>query len=460
MSLRTSALSAHVELHALADPSRTLARMPGHFAVHQRDGRGGHLLARDLLGVHKLFFARRGDDIESASLLVDLLRAGHAIEDVYSVPAGHWVRIEPLTGRFESVAYEPLEFGAPANEFASNGAAPAVRLAACVAQVRDGLARVFALLRERCAGRPLHVTLSGGVDSTTIALLAAEHGLAPIAVTFAIDDGRVGAPGTDLASARRVAREFGLRHVEMVCPPNDVLDLLDTALVHGQDHRDFNVHCALVNAAIGKGLAELYPSGPSPVVVSGDTLNELFADYTSVVFRGHEYFGLPHVERGRLRRFLVGGLDAGDREAGVLAHFGVEGVQPYALCARALAALPADYIGRAQGKADLVRELIGVRAPSHVLERPKVRAQVAAEGEPSGTFALLLERGITRAHLSERFGQLLGIDGGSVANLVRTGRYRFATRMPEPGRLGASNGSASVGVDTRVQATSPHTARV
>src|SRR6185295_3858373 len=134
----------------------------------------------------------------------------------------------------------------------------------------------------------------------------------------------------------------------------------------------------------------------------GDTMNELLADYAPVKFNGREYFGLPSLDRSLLRRFLVGGLDSGDREVGIFARFGVESVQPFAMCAREYASLPPDLACDEGAKSRLVQAVMHERIPEYVLARPKVRAQVAVEGEPGGTFALMVGRGLDQSHLKDR----------------------------------------------------------
>jgi hypothetical protein len=159
-------------------------------------------------------------------------------------------------------------------------------------------------------------------------------------------------------------------------------------------------------------------------------MNELMADYAPVHFLGREYYTLPMIERGLSRRFLLGGLDSSDREVGIFARFGVEAVQPYALCAQEYAALPADLACQAGSKARLVQALMGKRIPEYVLERPKVRSQIAVAGKPGGTFALLLKRGIDQERLKVRFARCLGIESQALTNLTRAGHYRFSTSLP------------------------------
>lgn len=408
------------------DPGPLIDAHVGHFALHKRFDDGSHLLVRDLLGVHKLFFAQGDGALESSNFLVDLLRAGHAFEDIYSVPAGHYVRVHPGQDAYALGRWGRVHFGA-------ERAVPSAEssLASFADPIRAALERTFRLLARHCAGRPVYVTLSGGLDSTLIAALAREHFANLSAVTFALQDARDAGPGSDLHFARRVAADLGLPHVEVLAQPGDVLGLLDEVLVYGQDYRDFNVQCGLVNAAIGRAIGDLHGAGSRPVVLTGDAMNELLADYTPVEFRGREYFGLPRLDRGRVRRFLVGGLDSGDREVGIFARYGVETVQPFALCAREYAALPANLAVEPGFKSRLARALLDGCIPEYVLTRCKVRAQAAVEGEPGGTLALLVERGIDQAHLEQRFARLLGIDRRAALGLTRAGHYRFRTDCRE-----------------------------
>lgn len=408
------------------DPARTVAAHGGHFAVHERDDSGNHFLARDLLGVHKLFFAvGRNGQVSTSNFLVDLLRAGHSIENVFSVPSGHLVRISPAESRYELVRWGQLHFGS-----CEAGTLPVRTLAEYARSIRAALDRTFRLLSERLAGRPVYVTLSGGLDSTTIAMLAREHFADVRAVSFALRTREEAASGTDRFFARRVARDLRLPLLEVTAEPDEVLELLDDVLVYGQDCRDFNVHCGLVNAAIARALGALHGTGPRPIVLTGDTMNELFADYAPVQLHGREYYRLPQIDRGRVRRFLVGGLDSGDREVGIFARFGVDTVQPHALCAPEYAALPENLACEEGAKSRLLSRVMHDRIPDYVCRRSKVRAQSASEGEPGGTLALLVERGIDQEALESRFAELLGIAQRSVTALVRAGRYRFSTGFP------------------------------
>jgi asparagine synthetase B (glutamine-hydrolysing) len=421
--------------HARSAPREAFGRLRGHFALHLADGEGGHVLARDPLGVNKLFFALGADGgVASANHLADLVRAGHRPERVWSVPSGHVARIWPRERRLVLEKHSTLEF-------ADDAAADLEELPLHAARIRAGLDATFRALRPVLAGRHVYVTLSGGLDSTTIAALAKLH-LADVAaslagVTFFVP-GASGEPepGTDAHFALRVAEALGLPLELVEVPPDGLLELVDEVLVAGQDFRDFNVHCGLVNAALARALAERSRArdgavGGAPVVLTGDTMNELMADYTPVQYGAAEYYALPRLGPGRLRRFLVSGLDTGDREVGIFAHRGIDTIQPYALHPELYTALPGAFLEAEGAKQRLGRLVMGDLVPSFIYERPKVRAQVGGSEKVGGTLAALVDRGIDAAELERRFCRLTGFDPRDLKRWIRAGLYRFTSSYPE-----------------------------
>lgn len=411
------------------DAHGALRAATGHFGLVSENA-GEAALARDALGVNKLFFAvGPGGELLTSSFFLDLVKRGIGPEKVWSVPSGHLMRFEPDGERFALSKWSTLDPGSASAESEESLARG----------VRDRLATVFRGLAVALAGRPLFVSMSGGLDSTTIAVLTREH-LGPfIGVTFAVDDGKLrdATRDDDLSAAERVARELGVEHRVVIVSPDALAEHLDDALVYGQDYRDFNVHCGLVNAVIGSAIAgspiaERTHAGPASdaVLLTGDTMNELVADYSPVEFEGRNHYVLPNLSPGRLRRYLVSGLDSGDREVGVLARWGVQTVQPFALAADAYAGLPDAMVAEPGSKQRFVRRVFGDRIPEHVYSRPKVRAQVGAAGEPSGTMAVLLRRGIDQGALERRFEALFGLDARERRRLIRAGMYRFPTSHP------------------------------
>jgi asparagine synthetase B (glutamine-hydrolysing) len=392
----------------------------GHFAVHHSTGKR-HVLARDPMGVHKLFFALRDDGtIDSDPWLHALLQRAPA-QRVFSVPSNAMLEIDADAGRISRLPYAELPFDAATTED----------------EAASGIADALALAFERIAARldqdsHVYVTLSGGLDSSTIAAFAAEH--LPrgrlTAVTLHVEDGRPIEEGTDLHAARTVAKQLGLPLSELIVDPSTIAELLDEALLYGQDFRDFNVHCALVNAAIARALvAQGARSGD--LLLTGDGANELMSDYEAVDLEGRSYYALPKLARSALRRFLVRGLDAGDREVGIFARYGLRCIQPFLLAARAFAAVPGALVDDRTAKSRLARRVLGDRIPDAIFSRPKVRAQCGRQGVPSGTMAVLVRAGIDQEALVQRFMALYGVDARFVRGLIRAGMYRAPQRFQE-----------------------------
>ncbi len=415
------------ELRDAADPLALLRDTEGQFALHVERG-GTHLLARDRLGVDKLFLALdREGRVHVSNYALDLVRAGHPLRTIQSVPSGHVLEVDPGRRLWKLERCQELVFGEEAE--LSDAA-----LADHSARIRERLEQTFAKLALLLRGYRVFVTLSGGLDSTTIAVLARRWFGDVTAVTFGIEaSGRPA--GGDLEYAERVAQTLGLRFAPVLRTREHVLDLIDEALTWGQDWREFNVHCALVNAALAKAIRAEEPSSAPIAVLTGDVMNELMSDYAPVVYRGRELYRLPRLPHARLRRFLVMGLDSGDREVGIFARERIAAVQPYAWCADAYAALPGNLLGGEgvngeSAKGRLVRSVMGDEVPSFVHERPKVRAQ-AGGVEPGGTLAILVDEGIDEAWLAHRFRTLYGADERDMKGFLRAGMYRFSTTYPE-----------------------------
>jgi asparagine synthetase B (glutamine-hydrolysing) len=388
----------------------------GHFGLHQHDGRR-HRLARDPMGVHKLFFTVDGDEVSSSPFLLELLQAGHPLERISSVPSGHAVELDLDAKQASLKAFTSLPYGDADDDLDQT------QLVLAGAQIRARLEAVFRALAAALAGRTVYVTLSGGLDSTGIAALAKAALPGLRAITFSVDDG--GELSEDALAAEHVAQALGLPLTTARYSRPDICDLVDDVLIYGQDYRDFNVHCALVNAALGAAIAHEHQGDDTrPVVLTGDTMNELMADYTPVEYAGRAHYELPRLPPGRVRRFLVQGLDSGDREVGVFARYGVDCIQPYALCPDAYTSLPGKVVEHDRAKQRLVRAVLGEQVPAFVYARKKARAQVGGD-KVGGTLAALLDAGIDQAGLTARFAALYGLSEPEVGHMLFSGRYRY-----------------------------------
>ncbi len=411
-------------------PDAILARVAeatGHYALHLETA-DGHVLVRDPLGVNKLFFTVTDDgEVRSANFLHQLIDAGASLDRIWWVPSGHAATIDPTTQTYDLRRHHALPFD-DGDDTEIGGD--------LVDAIRDRLDRVFDGIAASAGDRPVYVCLSGGMDSTGVAVLARQRMPDITAVTFALaeglDRGRAATPD-DLTTARRLSVDLDLRMLEVIVAGEAVVETLDDVLRYGQDWRDFNVHCGLVNEALARSIAaDARARGTArPIVLTGDTMNELMADYTAVEYRGQTFYALPRLPMARLRRALVTGLDSGDREVGIFGRHGIDVIQPYALAADAYTAVPAGALAEPRSKQALAHRIFGDSVPSYVYDRPKVRAQAASE-DVGGTLGLLADRGIHGPALQERFAQVLGVQPAQLRTFIRAGLYRYTTTYPAP----------------------------
>lgn len=416
----------------LDEAAACLPSLSGQFALHfQSNGR--HLLARDPLGVNKLFFAlTETGRLESSNYLIDLRKRGYRIDQIWSVPSGHALIIDvgARTAALSRYCDPAMNDRVHVRE---------EDLGTCASDIRRALESTFCGIRQVCAGRPVFVTMSGGLDSTTIAVLAREYLANVEGVTFCVAPKSQSSPeDEDVYFARRAAAELGIPLTVVPATPSELLDLLDDVLLWGQDWRDFNVHCGLVNAAIARAVAKMASAQHSgrPLLLTGDTMNEMMADYAPVKHRDREYYRLPQLSPGRLRRFLVTGLDTGDREVGIFARMGISTIQPYALCARACLSIPQGFLEMPAAKRRLFESLMGDRIPEYICSRPKVRAQTASAARTGGTLGVLVDAGVDDDFLEKRWCELFGLQRGDLRGLIRAGLYKFTTTFPSGGATG------------------------
>jgi asparagine synthetase B (glutamine-hydrolysing) len=308
-----------------------------------------------------------------------------------------------------------------------DGAEPVSELAQGGRSIRAALDHYLAALASAKQGADVYVCLSGGLDSTGIAALVAEHFPGATGVSFDLAGGQ---PSADRVAGRRVARELDLPLLEADASEEELLEHLDTVLLEGVDWRDFNVHAGLVNAVLASAIAEAGGRFARPLVFTGDLANEFLIDYAAERYEGETYYELPRLSPRMLRASLVRGLDTSHREVGVLGAFGIPVVQPYAVAVDTYLALPEEFLLLPERKERLCRAIFGERLPGFVYERPKARAQTGG-AEGAGVLGACLRHGIDGRWLRARFADLHGVeDLSALDRFVRAGLYRSALPAP------------------------------
>lgn len=374
-------------------------------------------IARDPLGLHKLFWARDGPGSIVVAPRPHLLRAeGLPLRGIHAVPRGAVLDIGPDGVRCVQAELPTLE-GTPA--WSLDGIAGGIRRAL------DGY---LAALAAANPGATAIVCCSGGLDSSGILALVARHFDDVRGVSF--DFRRPGdRPSEDRVVARRLCDELGVGLIETDVDRRRLLDHLDVVLREGADWRDFNVHAALVNAVLAESIAER-TAGGRPIVFTGDLANEFLADYHDEQYRGATYYRLPRLSPSGLRHWLVAGLDSTHREVGVFGAWDLPVVQPYAAATPHYLSLPGEFLAQDDAKQQLCREVFGDLLPGYVLARTKVRAQVGDPDIDGGVLAACIDQGVDQTALRTRFAELHKLDRpGELDQFIRAGRYRAA--VPE-----------------------------
>jgi asparagine synthase (glutamine-hydrolysing) len=263
-------------------------RLRGMFAIALWDARERRLvLARDPFGIKPLYYRVAGGALAFASELKALVRQPgfsgeidlEALEaylafnsvpspmsiyrDVRKLPAGHVLEARPGDGRVEV-----RRFARPAPVAAGH-----VR--------REGGHELAAELRERLRDSvrahlesdvPVGVFLSGGIDSSLLAALAAQE--SPGAVkTFSI--GFEERSFDELSRARTVALRYGTDHRELVLRPDAATLLPEIAAAFDEPFADSS---ALPTYAVSRLAA-----ADVKVALSGEGGDELFGGYFTYV---------------------------------------------------------------------------------------------------------------------------------------------------------------------------------
>jgi hypothetical protein len=210
-------------------------------------------------------------------------------------------------------------------------------------------------------------------------------------------------------------------------PSSSVLSALRPAIALCQDYRDFNVHCAVVNLFLAESIRARFPD-ETVVVLTGDLMNEYVCDYQQESIDGTVYYRQPRVPLAARRRFLLRGLDAGDREIGVFGAFQLHACQPYAAVAPLYVRVPPEALADPGGKLALNGPLLRPELRDRV-GAPKQRAQVG--GPDGGTLGLLHRRKIGQELLKTLWAKSLpeAYRGDNPWDIIQVGRYRTGPRL-------------------------------
>jgi asparagine synthase (glutamine-hydrolysing) len=254
-----------VALHLLVirDP-RALERLEGMYAFLAAGEDGFFLAARDPVGIKPLYWARRGESVRFASEISAFDPDWLPHVEVFP-PGCYWTPEEGLR-RF-AAAVPP----SAAKEHEGRPVRPPAEPPPDVLEAtRDVI--VSSVEYQMMGDVPVGVFLSGGLDSSIVAAIAARYleKRGERLRTFA-----VGLEGSaDMTAARAVAEHLGTDHHERVYTPEEALDAVPK-VVRAIEHFD----PSLVRSAVPNYLLAEMTAQHVKVVLTGEGADELFAGY-------------------------------------------------------------------------------------------------------------------------------------------------------------------------------------
>lgn len=286
-----------------------ISDLRGMFAFIVAGTNGRFLAARDPVGIKPLYWARKAGCIQFASELRTF--DPHWRPYVELFPPGHYWT--PKRGL--------VRFAAPIRELSrfcfrrpsKPGVEPPDHL---LDQLRETL--IDAVERHMMSDVPVGAFLSGGLDSSLVAAIAARYCRRK---KLRLQTFTVGTPDSaDLAAARRLARFLDSDHYESICNAEEAVALLPKVIRTVESFDPALVRSAVPNYP----LAELAAQHVK-VVLTGEGADELFAGYEYM--RSHDNEIKLHAELVRiLEEFHGDGLQRCDRVA--MAH-GLEARPPF-----------------------------------------------------------------------------------------------------------------------------------
>ncbi|UTX54899.1 asparagine synthase-related protein [Leucobacter aridicollis] len=291
-----SDLEAALRLYA-RDGVAAFTRLWGTFALAIAGEAGEFAVVRDVLGIAPLYWARRG----ATTLFASEMKAFDEEwrEFVEPFPPGHaWTPSGGLVADPAAVSTVPVLL----QSRAADEEPPAWVFDA----VRETLIRAVGETLD--ARRPVGILLSGGVDSSIIAAIAARLA-AQRGVT--LPSFSVGLAGSrDLAAAKLVAQHVGTDHHELTYTAEHAIELLPTIIGELESFDPKLVHSAVPHHLVAALAAEHVT-----VVLAGEGADELYAGYSH--FGRHTDGAALHGELlDTLDGMHAGGLQRVDRVAG------------------------------------------------------------------------------------------------------------------------------------------------
>ncbi len=364
-------------------------------------------LTRDKIGARKLFYSydKKNLCLYISTNFIDLFEKCK-IKEIYSVPRGGYLIMNK-----EKIIHEKHKVLELNTKFK-------------IDHIKTILDNFFKFLKFKIKKKPI-ICLSGGLDSTLVAFLASKQFNNIDVVSAVLKDQQFGneksSTSYDFTQAKKIGKELKVNFNTIYIETNKILKDLPKILRAAQDWRDYNVHCAVLNYYIGEYISKNFNKNEY-IVLTGDFMNEAFADYTSEFVEGNEYYKQPNFSQKVRQRFFLNGLDSSDREIGIFSSFGLSCIQPYSFVLDHYKLLTNDDLSEGEVKYNINGSLLPKLLLNKINKR-KVRAQVGDSN--GGILGYFIKQGITEDNLRKIFSKAFNINQKFLSDFIQIGVYKI-----------------------------------
>jgi asparagine synthase (glutamine-hydrolysing) len=337
-------------------------------------------MARDPLGIKPLYWGECAGVLYFASEIKSLALV---VDEVREFPAGHWYHSKKGLHAYYKLEPVPLKIKHEPEAFEA---------------IRTTL--TDAVQKRLLADVPVGISLSGGLDSSIVALLAN-------AGTNQLHSFAVGMQGSeDLLAAHKMAEILGTQHHERIYSEEEMLKALPQVIYHLESFDPALIRSAIPNFFLAEMASQFVK-----VILTGEGADEIYA--------GYEYLA-SYNNPQELHEEMVGitaalhntNLQRADR---IPMAFGLEARVPFLDVKSVALGLGLPAIWKVHGDRPakfLLRQAFSAHLPEEIVNRPKQKFSHGAGS--SDALMQLAEREISdaefqsvRAYLFEKLGYQL-----------------------------------------------------
>lgn len=284
---------------------------------------------------------------------------------------------------------------------------------------------------KKIYGDKIYVCLSGGLDSTLIAYFARKVFNKVTAISCCMikdkdyqkyikNKKNFFSLSEDFVTAKKIAKILKIKFKPIFFPEKNCIKDLKKVMYSCQDWRDFNVHCAILNFQIAKNLKKILNYKNEPVI-TGDYMNEYFADYTSEKNNGLIHYKQPNQSRAIRQKYYIKGLNSSDRENGVFKYFNIPSFQPYCYVDTLYKILPSNFLNKNDAKYILNGKFLNKKIIK-LINKKKYRAQVG--GSEGGILNYMTNKEIFQEELNRKFNSFFKTNNRFLSNFIYLGSYK------------------------------------